>query len=99
MIVVLDVAIFIIFTWAVIRLKWYEKLVILDIRDGKMKIEDFSVLINDIPIPSLDYKNDPELLKAMIVTHLEDIIAQEPVVNEPEDDTIIPKHESDILSI
>ena len=31
------------FTWALIKLRMYERLTIFDIRNGKMKIEDFTV--------------------------------------------------------
>lgn len=45
-----DALIMLIFTWAIIKLKLYEKLTIHDLRGGKMRIEDFSVCIENIPI-------------------------------------------------
>lgn len=49
----------VIFTWAIIRLQFYEKLTIFDHRQGKMKIEDFTVNIHDIPIKPEEYSNNP----------------------------------------
>lgn len=40
-------------------------------------MDDFSVLVRKIPIHQKDYDNNPELLKAMIVTHLEEILKGE----------------------
>ena len=45
MISLIDVLIMIIFTWAIVKLKLYEKLTIHDLRGGKMRIEDFTVCI------------------------------------------------------
>ena len=62
----------------------------------KKKIEDFTVNIREIPIKQEDYRNNPQLLKAMIVKHLEDVVAnEEPVSLEHQDDT---KYESEIVS-
>jgi hypothetical protein len=38
-----------------------------------MRIEDFSLLMDEIPIAKEDYHNNPDLLAAMIVGHVEDI--------------------------
>jgi len=40
-------------------------------------MEDFSVIIPTIPIEAADYSNSPDLLKAMMAVHLEDICAGE----------------------
>lgn len=82
MIVVFDLLISLMFTIAVIRLRYYEKLAINDIREGKSKIEDFTVFIKKIPIKREEYDNNPELLKAMIAVHLEDVARNEPQINE-----------------
>ena len=88
LIVCLDLLMMVLFTWAVIRLQYYEKLTIDDHRQGKMRIEDFTVNVRDIPIKQEGYKNNPQLLKAMIVKHLEDVVAnEEPVDMEHQDDT------------
>lgn len=62
---------------SMIRLRWYERVSVSDIKKGKLRIEDFSVYIPNIPISKDDYNNSPELLKAMIATHFEDIMANE----------------------
>lgn len=87
MVVSLDLIISLIFMIAVIRLRYYEKLAINDIRDGKSKIEDFTVFIKKIPIKREEYDNNPELLKAMIAVHLENVIQSEPQIND------IPEHQ------
>ena len=89
MIVSLDVAIIFIFAIAVFRLRYYEKLTIADNKHGRLWIEDFSIYISDIPVDNEDYQNNPELLKAMIVTHLESILSNElQVIDELEETQI-----------
>ena len=39
-----------IFTIAIFRLRSYEKMTVTDMKKGKLKIEDFSVYIPEIPI-------------------------------------------------
>jgi hypothetical protein len=80
-IVSMDLVISLIFTIAIVRLRYYEKLTINHIREGKSKIEDFTIFIKGIPIKIDEYDNNPELLIAMIATHLEEIIKQEPEIN------------------
>jgi hypothetical protein len=46
-------------------------------KKGKSKIEDFSVYIPKISITEQDYNKSPELLKAMIATHFEEICNNE----------------------
>jgi len=96
LITVIDCCILFILTWAVIKLKLYERLAIFDIRNGKMKIEDFSVCIRSIPIEPEEYNNDIDLLKAMVVTHLEEVVKGEAMVN-PEFHDII-KNEDQLIS-
>jgi len=44
------------------------------------------VYISGIPVDSDDYQNNPELLKAMIATHLENILQNElQVIGEMEE--------------
>lgn len=38
-----------------------------------MKVEDFSLMFDGIPIDEEDYNSNPELLTAMMATHIEDI--------------------------
>jgi hypothetical protein len=60
-----------------------------------MRIEDFSLLIDEIPIPKEDYHNSPELLAAMIVGHVEDICHGEAqVIEEMEDDELYSQETS-----
>jgi heme/copper-type cytochrome/quinol oxidase subunit 2 len=69
----IDISIVLVFVLAIYRLKFYEDLTVVDLRNGQMRIEDFSVLFQDIPIDEDDYNNNPELLTAMMATHIEDI--------------------------
>jgi hypothetical protein len=96
LIVAFDCLIMLILTWAVIKLNFYERLAVFDIRNGKMKIEDFSVCIRSIPIKPEEFGNNIDLLKAMIVTHLEDVASGEAMVN-PEFHDII-KNEGQVVS-
>jgi hypothetical protein len=83
----LDVSILLIFVLAIFRLKFYEELSLSDLRNGQMKIEDFSLLIQEIPIKEEDYESNPDLLAAMLVSHIEDICAGEAqAIEEMEDD-------------
>mmetsp|Transcript_14014 Transcript_14014/g.23808 ORF Transcript_14014/g.23808 Transcript_14014/m.23808 type:complete len:888 (-) Transcript_14014:196-2859(-) len=85
-VVAIDVIVTFLFLFAMFRLRYYQDLVVKDWRQGQYRIEDFSVLIKDIPINESDYNNNPELLKAMIVTHLEEIMRNESqVIDEMED--------------
>ena len=58
---------------AIYRLKFYEELTNVDLRNGQMKVEDFSLMFDGIPIDEEDYNSNPELLTAMMATHIEDI--------------------------
>lgn len=60
-----------------IRLKWYELVAVSDMKHGRLRIEDFSLYLPDIPISKEDYNNSPELLQAMIATHFEEIVRGE----------------------
>ena len=60
-----------------IRLRWYEKVSVSDMKKGKLKIEDFSVYLPTIPIVKEDYNNSPELLQAIVATHFEDVMRNE----------------------
>ena len=50
-IVILDAFIAFMFTIAIFRLRWYERVSITDMKKGKLKIEDFSVYLPNIDIP------------------------------------------------
>lgn len=93
----LDIAIIFVFALAIFRLRYYEKLTINDSKRGNLRIEDFSVYIRDIPVNSEDYQNNPELLKAMIVAHLESITSNELQVIEELEETQV--NQSEIASI
>ena len=58
----LDCLIMFIMAFAFIRLKWYEDISVMDMKKGKLKIEDFSVHIPSIPVSPKEYDNSPELL-------------------------------------
>ena len=77
LVVTLDCLIMLIIAISIIRLRWYEKVSVADMKKGKLRVEDFSVYIPNIPVSGDDYSNSTELLKAMIATHFEDIMANE----------------------
>ena len=60
-----------IITVMIIRLRWYESASVEDIKHGKVKVESFVSAVPFIPIKKEDYNNNPDLLNAMIVVHLE----------------------------
>jgi hypothetical protein len=64
MIVCLDWFIMFVLTICVIRLKWYEEVSVVDMKNGKLRVEDFSVFLPEIPIAKNNYNNNPELLTA-----------------------------------
>ena len=70
-IVTLDSVIMIMFVIAIIRLRWYERVSIEDMKKEKLVIEDFTVKLPIIPIELEEYNNNPDLLTAMLATHLE----------------------------
>jgi len=76
-IVALDASIIFIIVVAIFRLRRYEQISVADLKKGKCKIEDFAVYVPNIPISEKDYNKSPELLKAMIATHFEDICNNE----------------------
>jgi uncharacterized membrane protein len=61
----------------IIRLKWYEEASVVDMKNGKLKVEDFSVFLPEIPIKKENYDNNPDLLTAQLALHLEEIVAHE----------------------
>jgi len=73
----IDAMIMLIISFAIISLRSYEKASNEDLKQGRLRIEDFSVIIPTIPIEADDYSNSPALLKAMMALHLEDICAGE----------------------
>lgn len=75
-IVCTDIAISIIFTLALFRLRWYEQLVEKDRQLLQPVVDDFSVYLSTIPISPKDYDNNPELLTAMMATHLESTLTR-----------------------
>ena len=76
-IVTLDAFIMIMFVIAIIRLRWYERVTIEDMKKEKLVIEDFTVVLPNIPIELEEYNNNPDLLTAMLTTHLEKITQHE----------------------
>lgn len=76
-VVVLDWVIVIFVTIMIIRLRWYEKVSVTDMKNGKLRIEDFSVKLPFIPIKKDNYNNNPDLLCAQLATHLEEIVGHE----------------------
>lgn len=77
----MDLVISFIFTVFIIRLRYFEKLAINDIREGKSKIEDFTVFVKSVPINKDEYDNSPEMLKAMIAAQLEELLKSQPEIN------------------
>ena len=78
MVVSLDLGVTFIIVVALLRLKNYEKLTVSDLRNQKLRIQDFTVYMKEIPLKEQVYNNNPELLRAMLTTHMEDIIQNEP---------------------
>jgi hypothetical protein len=77
MIIVLDWLIMLVVAIGIIRLRWYEAQTINDMKNKKLKIEDFSVYLPNIPIAKDLYNNNPDLLCAQLAVHLEDVIHHE----------------------
>ena len=73
----MDLLICLLFTLSIYRLRFYEELTVADMKNGQFKVSDFSVWLKDIPISKADYDDCPELLQAMLATHIEDIIQNE----------------------
>jgi hypothetical protein len=73
-IVCTDILILILFTIGLFRLRWYEQLVEKDRQLLRPVVDDFSVYMPSIPILPEEYDNNPELLTAMISTHLESVL-------------------------
>ena len=76
-IVSLDAFIMIMFVIAIIRLKWYERATIEDMKKEKLVIEEFTVVLPEIPISIEEYNNNPDLLTAMLANHLEKVTQHE----------------------
>jgi hypothetical protein len=77
MLVILDWLIMLTVTIGIIRLRWYEEQTINDMKNKKLKIEDFSVFLPNIPIDKAKYDNNPDLLTAQLAVHLEEVIGHE----------------------
>ena len=77
MVVVFDIVIMMIFMVAILRVKYLETLTLQDLKHGVFSIDDFTILVKDIPIPQELYHNNPELLAAMVVPHLEEVVRNE----------------------
>jgi hypothetical protein len=69
----IDAFIVMVITVAIIRLRWYEKASVEDMKKEKLAIEDFTVVLPSIPVKSDEYDNNPDLLTAMLATHLEKV--------------------------
>ena len=64
MIVILDFLVMLVMTIGIIRLRWYETVTIQDMKNKKLRIEDFSVYLPSIPVDKSKYDNNPDLLTA-----------------------------------
>jgi hypothetical protein len=73
----LDCFVVFMFYFCAIRLKWYEKVAVSDMKKGKVKLEDFAVYMPQIPLSKKDYKDNPDLLTAALAVHMEDIVGHE----------------------
>lgn len=76
-IVSIDAFIMLVITIAIIRLKWYERASTEDMKKESLVIEDFTVVLPHIPIKPEEYSNNPDLLTAMLATHLEKVTLHE----------------------
>ena len=76
-VVLVDLLICFLFILAVYRVKYLETRTDKDLRSKQLRVDDFTVHLKDIPVDPSDYDNNPELLTAMLVTHLEDICKTE----------------------
>jgi hypothetical protein len=86
LVVTLDWFIMLFVAVMIIRLRWYEKVSVTDMKNGKLRIEDFSVYLPEIPVPKYDYHNNPDLLTAQLAVHLEEIVSHElQVIHELEE--------------
>jgi hypothetical protein len=72
-----DIAICLIFLVGVMRVRGLEDFTSHDLKHGVYSIDDFTILIENIPIPASAYNNSPELLASMIVPHLEEVLRNE----------------------
>jgi len=61
----------------IIRLRWYENVSVNDMKQGKLRLEDFTITLPTIPISKRDYANNPDLLTAQICTHFESVVGYE----------------------
>lgn len=77
LVVCLDCLIMLIMAICFIRMRWYERVSVSDMKKGKLKIEDFSVYLPSIPVAKEDYNNSPELLQAIIASHFEEVMRNE----------------------
>jgi hypothetical protein len=77
MVVCIDLVVTSLLMYALYRLNYLEHLTVMDLRNDQLRVEDFSILLNEIPVSAEDYKNEPDLLAAQIVTHMEDIVGHE----------------------
>lgn len=96
-IVCLDWFIMFVLAICIIRLKWYENVSVVDMKNGKLKVEDFSVFLPNIPILKENYSNNPDLLTAQLAIHLEEIVGHElQVIQELKD---IQENQGKVVSI
>ena len=77
LIVSIDLLITLTFVFAIFRLKHFESLTAQDLKNGTLRVNDFTVHLPDIPVSKDLYFNNPELLTAMLVVLLEDVVRNE----------------------
>ena len=77
LVVMIDILIMTLFMLAIFKLKWYERLTVRDVQRSMLRIEDFSVQLESIPVASDVYLDDADLLSAMLVPKIEDAVARE----------------------
>jgi hypothetical protein len=76
-IVSMDCIIAFFITIMIIKLRSKENDSVSDMKQQKVRLEDFCVNIPEIPIGKEDYNNSPDLLTAMLAVHLEEIVGHE----------------------
>lgn len=96
-IVCFDCIIVFMFTVCIMKLRFREEDTVQDMKQEKVRLEDFSVDIPNIPISQEDYDNNPDLLTAMLACHLEEIVGHE--LQQIPELTTIQKYENHVLEV
>lgn len=96
-IVAVDAFMMMLFAVAIIRLKWYERASAEDMKKEKLAIEDFAVVLPEIPLGHEEFNNNPDLLTAMLATHLEKVTQHE--LQQIEELELIQQNHTQVVDI